>query len=210
MPFTLDEFIRARPYAFHLTARANEARIRRTRTLCPASDILIAAGQPELISVRRREIIVLPVNGELIHVRDQAPLHEGNIGFEGGWTMADLIRELNERVFFWPGSRDRAISYAHRHFARYQEESPLVLRVSMRSLLDVNPGQLPAFCKFNSGSPRCSSGRKSPRGPQTFTACSDAPFARGHVVEVTFARAITLPNNAEFANSYDGPWRNFF
>lgn len=210
MAFTIDEFVRARPYAFHLTARANKAPIRRTRMLHPASHFLAAGGQPGLVSVRRPSCIDLPINGEVVRVRDQAPLHEGNIAFEGGWQMADLIQELNERVFFWPGSKDQAIAYAHRHFARYGEERPVVLRASLEAILLANADHEPGFCRFNSGSPRCSSGRKSPRGPLTFVGCGDADFGRGQVVEVTFRGTVALPNGTEWADSYDGPWRALF
>jgi hypothetical protein len=210
MAFTIDQFIRARPYVFHLTARANKARIRRTGMIDPASHLLAASGQQALVTVRRRTCIDLPINGEVVQVRDQAPLHAGNIAFEGGWQMPDVIQELNERVFFWPGSKDRAIAYAHRHFARYGEERPVVLRASLETILLANANHEPGFCRFNSGSPRCSSGRKSPRGPSTFLRCADADFRCGQVVEVTFRGTIALPPETEWADSYDGPWQGLF
>lgn len=210
MPFTIGEFIRTRPYVFHLTARANQARIQRTRILHPASHLLAASGQMGLVSVRRRNFVELPINGEVVRIRDQAPLHEGNIAFEGGWVMTDVIQELNERVFFWPGRRDRAIPYAHRHFARYSDERPVVLRAPLKAILESNTDHEPAFCRFNSGSPRCSSGRKSPRGPSTFVDCSDADFRRGQVVEVTFRGTVVLPRRTEWADSYDATWQDLF
>lgn len=210
MAFTIDEFVGARPYVFHLTARANQGRIKRTRMLHPASSLLVAGDRMDLVSVRRRLSVELPIEGEVVQVRDQAPLHQGNIAFEGGWTLTDVIQELNERVFFWPGKKDRAIAYAHRHFARYSEERPVVLRASLASVLKTNTDHQPGFCRFNSGSPRCSSGRKSPRGPSTFVDCLNADFQRGQVVEVTFRGPVVLPVETEWANSYDGPWRRLF
>lgn len=210
MPFTIDEFVRAKPYVFHLTARANQARIQRTRVLHPASHLLAAAGQLGLTTVRRRNCIQVPIDGEFVQVRDQAPLHGGNIAFEGGWLLARFIQELNERVFFWPGSKDGPIAYGHRHFARYAEEHPVVMRTPLKRLLEVNVDHQPKFCRFNSGSPRCSSGRKSPRGPSTFVDCLNADFRRGQVVEVTFRGTVILPAQTEWADSYDGPWQDLF
>lgn len=210
MPFTIDQFISARPCLYHLTSRTNLARIQDTRLLHPASHILAAAGQGHLLAVRRRHHVEIQIDGEVLHVRDQAPLYEGNIGFDGGWTLARFIQDLNRRVFFWPGTEDRAIDYAHRHFARYANERPVVLRLFLQPVLLRNPGLVPMFCKYNSGSPRCSYGNKSPRGPNTFVTCADAEFGRGQVVEVTFPGSLSLPDGSEYADSYDGPWRELF
>ena len=206
MPFTIDHFIRARPSLYHLTSRSNLARIQRTKQLHPASHILTAGGQGHLLAVRRRQHTEVQIEGETVHVRDQAPFHQGNVAFDGGWTLADFIQDLNSHVFFWPGTADRAIDYAHRHFARYADEQPIVLRLRLAAVVRRNPGLEPLFCKFNSGSPRCSYGNKSPRGPDTFASCGNAQFSRGQVVEVTFRGALALPDECEYADSYNGPW----
>lgn len=210
MPFTIDQFIAARPYLYHLTSRLNRERIRRTKRLHPSSHILAVGGQECLLTVRRRQHVEVQIDGEPVQVRDQAPLHEGNIAFNGGWTFASFIQDLNSRVFFWPGTADRAIDYANRHFARYVDERPIVLRLPVSAVVRRNPGLEPMFCKFNSGSPRCSYGNKSPRGPHTFVSCSDAQFNRGQVVEVTFRGTLSLPDECQYADSYDGPWLPLF
>ena len=127
-------------------------------------------------------------------LRDQAPLREGNAALDGGWTFADLVEDLNGRVFFWPGTERRPIPDGQRHFERYADESIAVLMVDTTALFAANGGA--TFCRYNSGSPRWSGGRPSPRGPGTFVAAADAPFTAGQVVEVTFRNTVVLPNGA--------------
>src|SRR6185295_17449394 len=101
---------------------------------------------------------------------------------------ARLLKAINERVFFWPGTEFRPISYGIRHFERYRSERPVILRCKS-DLLFNTPGQEPEFCKYNSGSPRCSNGIGSPRGPDTFVPASRAMFSAAKAVEVTFAKS---------------------
>ena len=210
MAFTIAEFIEVRPVVYHLTARLNLPRIRRSRTLHSTAQTLTSIDRVDLLSMRRRRSMEFCVDDEWIQIRDQAPLHAGNIGFELGWCLEDFIEELNGRVFFWPGTHSGPIAYGMRHFDRYQHEEPVVLRVPLDLLLEENAGVDPGFCKFNSGSPRCSSGRRSPRGSRTFVTSSDAPFSRTQVVEVTFRDSVILPECVEFAGSYAGPWQRLF
>lgn len=207
MPFALDVFARSRPFLYHLTASRNLERIRRTRSLEPASVLMYLAGNPTATSRRRRDHIQLDVAGEIVHIRDQAPLHAGNVRLEGGWSFDDLVRALNERVFFWPGTERGPISYGVRHFKRYEAEQPLILRVQTEELLAENPDVAPLFCKYNSGSPRCSRGIGSPRGPRTFIAADVAPFHPAACVEVTFAGRVALPQQTFASSAPTGPWR---
>jgi hypothetical protein len=205
--FTIQQFVALRPYVYHLTARANRARIKRTDALDPAAAILKASGNAGMLSMRRATGLQAKINGDVIHVRDQHPLHAGNVAFQGKWTIDKLVEEINERVFFWPGSASWVVSYARRHFHRYAAEKPIVLRMQFASLLSANVGRDPLFCKYNSGSPRWVSGKASPRGPSTFEKCGKAPFLPSGVVEVTFRSSVRLPADVEVADSYDGLWR---
>lgn len=206
MPFTIEQFASVRPYVYHLTARQNLYRLRRTARLESATRLLTAAGNEGMLSQKRRQTVEVAVNGETIFVRDQAPLHAGNIRFEGGWDMQDLLSDLNSRVFFWPGSAQGPISYGLRHFQRYELEQPILLRVGFLSLIEANNGSQPMFCRFNSGSPRCSKGVGSSRGPNTFTAAHGADFTPGKVVEVTYLNEALLPADAQIADLPNGPW----
>lgn len=210
MPFTVEQFSRCRPFLYHLTADANLARIRRTKLLESAAALFHASGHTQHLTCKRRQSIVIPVGNDQVTIRDQAPLHQGNITFEDGWGFGDVIRCLNERVFFWPGKHDGPISYGCRHYERYVDERPVILRFRFADLLTVNPGIIPMFCRYNSGSPRCSKGRGSARGASTFVPCHEAGFTPSATVEVTFVESVRLPKGVEVGPSVSGPWRRTF
>jgi len=114
MPFTLDRFSKLRPCLFHLTATVNVSRIVRDGLLCPASATLKDGGRTELLRERRAEGVEICVGTETVHLRDQRPLHGGNMALQGGWSLEDVIQELNHRVFFWPGTLRASNSMARR------------------------------------------------------------------------------------------------
>jgi hypothetical protein len=165
------------------------------------------AARTDLLRRRRTRHEPVVVGGAEILVRDQAPLHKGNLQLLDGYSFEDFVESLNRRIFFWPGGPGGPISYGVRHFERYREESPVILRISFQSLLKANPSASPQYCKYNSGSPRCSDGNKSPRGPNTFLSIHDFSGTPSQVVEVTFDREIQLPKDSEFGANPKGPWR---
>lgn len=210
MAFTLQEFQAKRPYLYHLTDQRNTERIRRTRRLYSATYLLQEANARAVITERRPNSVAVMVNGEEIWIRDQRPLHAGNVGFQGGWTFKDLLKALNDKVFFWPGSTAGPISYGIRHFQRYASEEPALIRLSSSQVLTANTGATPLFCRYNSGSPRWSNGIASPRGPNTFVACTQATFSATSAVECVIRDQVILPACAEMASSFGGPWRRLF
>jgi hypothetical protein len=207
MGFTIDEFVRARPFLYHLTAAANLTHIRENRVIMPAAVLMKSAGRTDLLCRRRRGHESIEVNKRVIVLRDQAPLHRGNMGLPEGFAFEDFVKCLNSRVFFWPGTLAGPISYGIRHFERYRAEQPAICRVRIQSLLASNPGLQPLFCRYNSGSPRCSYGEKSPRGPNTFLEAAQFLGKSSQVVEVTFAKEILVPLDAEYGNDPHGPWK---
>ncbi len=210
MPFDSEVFAARRPYLFHLTARSNVARIRAARRLHSMVVLARKAGREDLLNVRRREHVQLSVQGKAVHIRDQAPLHENNMSLEDGWTFPQFVRDLNERVFFWPGGLSGPIAHGLRHFARYREERPVLLRIPTDGLFAANSAVRPLYCRYNSGSPRWSRGVASPRGPATFVPSNQATFSPSSVVEVAFMRGAVLPNGSEVGNGPSGPWRRLF
>lgn len=122
------------------------------------------SGRGDLLRVKRRDHELITIGDDVIRVRDQAPLHEGNAAFPVGYTFGDFIENLNSRVFFWPGNCDGPISYGIRHFERYRDERPVIIRASVESVMKANPDAEPQFCAYNSGSPRCSKGKKESPG----------------------------------------------
>jgi hypothetical protein len=207
VPFTAARFAKIRPYLFHLTDRDNLDAICSARVLRSAASLMRQAGDESFLRRKRRESLPIVIGGATIRIRDQQPLHSGNIRFDSEWTLERVIESLNERVFFWPGTGHGPISYGVRHFERYAHERPVILRVQTPSLFAENPDATPLYSCVNSGSPRCSKGLGSARGPRTFVACADAGFTPSKVVEVTFANEIALPAIIEIADSILGPWR---
>src|SRR6266536_6073616 len=127
------------------------------------------AGNRSGAHTRRKGHLSQQVNGTVVMIRDQDPLHRGNVRLKEGWDFADLVFYLNDHVYFWPGGIYGPIAYGHRHFARYHEEDAAILRVPTRLLFDENAPSLPLFSKYNSGAPRCVQGNGSPRGSDTFS-----------------------------------------
>lgn len=207
----VDSYTSARPYLFHLTHRDNLNHIRETARLFPASILMERANRSELIRSLRRGPRELSIDGRMITIRDQDRLHRGNTSIPNGYTFEDLIETLNGRVFFWPGFiGGRPISYGIRHFERYQNETPVIIRIRFEALLAANSGVAPRFCRYNSGSPRCSNGNRSPRGPNTFLLASDFHETPSKVVEVTFDQVIALPQDAQCGPTPKGPWRSLW
>lgn len=210
MPFTLQKFQSLRPYLFHLTDQRNIDRIRRTGQLVSATRLLRAAKEHAVISAKRPECMPVTVDGDEVWIRDQRPLHAGNVGFQDGWTFEDLLKSLNDKVFFWPGTGSGPISYGIRHYERYAADSPVLLRLRSSQVLTVNATATPLFCRYNSGSPRWTNGVASPRGPRTFVRCTEAEFSAAAVVEFVISDKVAIPSCAELASSFTGPWKPLF
>jgi hypothetical protein len=154
--------------------------------------------------------VALTVEGETVLLRDQAPLHAGNMQLDSGWSFARFVRHLNDRVFFWPGGEGGPISYGLRHFGRYESEVPVILRVPFASLVAANPQLELLFCRYNSGSPRWSRGVAAPRGATTFVPAANAVFGPANVVEVTALNGVHLPNDSAQGQHPQGPWTPLF
>lgn len=202
----LDRYVALRPVSYHTTSADNLPLVRATGALICAERLLahMPAGR---LSERRKHHWSGHLDERTVVVRDQEPLHAGSIAFEPGWDIARLVRRLNQLVYFWPGTARGPIDYGERHHARYRERERLVtLRVGTRALLDTNPSR-PLFSRYNSGAPRVTAGRKSPRGAATFLHAAAFPGRPSEVVELVFEERVALPMSAtEIAESLDGPW----
>lgn len=208
--FDIDRFAKLRPYLYHLTAAGNLAHIRASRSIAPAVDWMRRAGRIDLLRQRRKDQVTLQVNGQRILLRDQKPLARGNIEFALGYTYEELVESLSSRVSFWPGRVDGPNAYGVRHFERYENEHPVIIRARFCSLIAANQGVQTMFCRYNSGCPRCSNGFKSPRGSDTFVGAGDFTGTESKVVEVTFASEVSLPADAEYGSNPCGPWKALF
>lgn len=194
MPFSLDTFAKLRPVLWHLTYEDNLPAIQASGRLLSAERLRVQAGAAAHEG-KRAEAQHLVLNGRPVILRDQQPLHSGNIAFEDGATFEDVLYLLNAHVFFWPGDEAKPVPAGRRHFKRYESEGGLVLKMSTAEVLGLNAA--PLFCPFNSGAPRMSGGRKSPRGPSTFLPPCDFTGTSGEVVECVFQGQASLPDTYE-------------
>jgi hypothetical protein len=211
MPFSLESFVKLRPFLYHLTSADNLDLTRSMRRLKPAAEFIKASGSDDLLRRRREGSCFLLPGSVGARLQSQSPLRVGNITFSSAWTLGDLIECLNGLVFFWPGTQAGPSRYGTNHFASSSwDEKPVALRVDTAKLFESNPGNDPLFCRFNSGSPRCVNGRKSPRGPNTFMPAEAFLGARSEVVEVAFRRSVHLPDATALKRSHSDLWEPFF
>ena len=203
IPMDMHRFCETRPCLYHLTATSNIDSIFAIREIVSAASILRGAGMEAHLRTKRAVHLPVEVNGRSILLRDQRPFHCGNCRFEGGWDCGDVLTALNERVFFWPGDLDGPIDYGVRHFERYAGEACSVLVVPTAELLASNADRTPQVCRYNSGSPRCTGGRGSPRGPQTFVQAESFAGTPGTVREVTFTERVILPKSTRVTDLRD-------
>jgi hypothetical protein len=203
----LTDFVRVRPYLYHLTNVDNLRSIRRDRTLYPAGQLFARAGQQELLRQHRPEAVIISVDGESIHVRDQAPLKQSNLTLSENWTLQDVVELLNGRVFFWPGRERGPILSGVRHYERYAGDPIGILRAPSIALISANAASEPQFCKWNSGAPRWSQGRRPVRDRDTFLGSTSAPYAATNVIELTYVSPVLLPEGTVVGPTPLGPWR---
>jgi hypothetical protein len=204
MPFSLQAFADTRPYLYHLTSVENLLGIKSCRTLKSAATLVREKDQLDLTQ-RRVNPISLSSSVTSSWLQTQRPLHFGNILFEGGWQMKDLLTRINSLVFFWPGTSEGPIPHGRRHFRGNDWPTACgAVRVRTQTLFDSLGGSEPLFCTYNSGSPRCSGGKKSPRGPNTFLSALRFDRAPSKVVEVVFDTNVALPSCTEIAVNQDG------
>ena len=194
MSFTVSEYSKLRPFLYHVTARENLSRLRRTRLLAPAAELIRAAGRPELLRTRRAESVTVFIDGEAVVLKDQRPLIEANVEPTDGWEFGDLVEFLNEHVFFWPGDAIGPILSGQRLLAHYAADLPAILRVSVADLMAANRALPPLFSPYNTGAPRMQRGKPVRRGPDIFRVAHEARRRRFEVVEVAFRGTLTLPD----------------
>lgn len=212
MAFSLEDFARTRPYLYHLTGRSNLSGIAASRHLYSAAALLRSAGMVDGIGRRRLTMQPIRVRGGVVLLRDQAPLIGANVAFPPRWALHRLVEELNGRVFFWPGWAHGPIRHGLNHFERCQQSGQelAIIRAPFASMRKHARQFRPEFCKYNSGSPRCVNGDRSPRGPDTFAPERAFAHAPGDVVEVTFHDAVALPPDAQVSERSGGPWQPLF
>jgi hypothetical protein len=206
----LTKYQKAWPVLFHVTPVTNLDRLRATHRLESAAALLEGSEHQAILSHRRLADVTFYFDGFEVTLRSQSPLHESDIELTGGWSFADYLRELNSRVFFWPGTWAGPNPYGCRHRASRVNQGATLLKMSLQDLLSTNSGLAPHLSRFNTGAARQYFGRRSPRGPETFIAASDWRYAPSRVAEVSFVGAVNLPDTVEFQAPGATSWTALF
>lgn len=204
----LDRLLKLRPFAYHTCGTLNFESIRRSRALRSAQDLLIGSEHEHLLTMRRKQSVLVALPGGSVEIRDNAPLRLGSLELEPDVTIEAFLRELNSRVFLWPGSEHGLIRTGGSHFEHYSGIGKVhVIRVPLQHLLQANPGRALAVTYCNSGSARHHGGRKVVRGPGTFHPIGRAPRPAAEIRELTFVGSVRLPEGTAFSSSPSGPWQ---
>ena len=152
------------------------------------------------------------IGHDQVVLTDQRPLTVGNCDFQDEWEVGDLVESVNRRVFFWRGDHNGLLSKDRGHFATYSKRGNelVFLRILFKDAVAMTENSVPEYCRFNSGGPRCSGGKKSPRGPKTFVEADHADFTLGRIREVVFRDVFHLPKSTEICHgSWEGAWQLF-
>ncbi len=198
MALDIEKFVRLRPLLTHVTSRRNAALIERQGRLVPAATILREAGMGASVRTRRPEAVVIGAGRNRVYVRDQAPLHPGNVRLAGKWAFADLVEELNEHVFFWPAGRRGPNTYGKRLEDKYAGQDQVVMCFGSENLIRLNLARL-RVCACNSGAPRCNPHvGKAERGPATLAKPAAYLGTPGTVIEVAFRGEVKIADSLEW------------
>jgi len=195
-----------RPFLYHTTAaKHNVPNIKIERALHSTQVLL----QRHTLQ-KRSEPTEISRNGRITTIGDQGPLNWKNVEFTGGWCFQDMLQALNERVFFWAGTHRGPVRYGVNFMkAKAHGGEETTLRVSFDAFCARNANLAPYFCKFNSGAPRWSGGRKSPRGPDTFLTAEKWSVRPSKVAEVSFIGSVWLPDDTQIlrgGNRWQSLW----
>lgn len=202
------KFISLRPYLYHLTDERNIENIIRSRSLLSTQRIVESSNiedKANFLRNKRQDHEVVSLDGLEYRIRDQRPISLLALSkcLTNNWETGDFIGHLNIRVFFWC-----TIDRLSRHFTRYEQENPTIIRCQTADVLELN-GERVEYCRINSGATRPNSylGGIAPyRGPDTFLRSDLSPLTPGTVAEVTVLDCCVLPEVCFSSKSPEGPW----
>lgn len=205
----INNFIKKRPYLFHLTSKDNIKNIISTKKLYSTKCIVETTECPEpnkILKEKRMEHKIIKHNDITYMLRDQKPISEKLLKgcLEEGMTFEQYYEMLNERVFWWP-----TIDRLTRHYSRYESEKPKIIRVSTESVYKLNKSKI-EFSHLNSGALRANpylKGKSPKRGYNTFVIPSKFNYSTSKVAEVTFLWDCLLPDEIYISNSPNGNWK---
>ncbi len=206
----IDNFIRHRPDLYHLTSKDNITNILLTGELYSTKRIVELTNPlmpDKILKSKRLKHQRISHNGITFDLRDQKPISEKLLKgcLTNGMTCEQYYIYLNERIFFWPN-----LIRLKRHFKRYRDEQPQIIRVDTSEIIALNPQV--KFSRLNSGALRANfhlGGKAPKRGNDTFTNADGFQYGVGDVAEVTFENQCILPKTIYISNHPMGRWTKY-
>jgi hypothetical protein len=203
----INKFIEKHPFVYHLTNKNNLQQIINCGSLFSTNYLIDKSKKAEYLPIKRQKRpkhYELEIDGVIYFIRDQQPISEKALSkcLTHNWICADFYEHLNNRVFMWPN-----LDRLWRHFNRYKNENPIILRFDTFSILQKNKNA--KFCRLNSGATRANSflgGKPPARGIDTFQSAEEYTFSISSVAEVTFENECIMPEIFYYSNSPDGIW----
>jgi hypothetical protein len=213
MAFSREQFVRLRPYLYHLTNPTNLPMLRRERSLRSAAWWAGAAHRfapqledPEafLAAPRLRPVTLRVGRGRRVTLNDQFPMRSRRSFASLRGTYEDYLRCLNALVFWWPGDGERLKSKGSlaETFALRNARAGWLRIPTADAWGEAAPVR---FCRYNSGAPQARDGVE--RGPHIFVTCDEPGLTVGGVAEVVFEHGLALPATAEWRDPGGQKWR---
>ena len=206
----LESFFGKSEFLYHLTDRRNCDIIIKSGILMSTVELVNASNlsdneKSKLLRARRPSHVEIKIDNKSYYLRDQRPISVKNLEkcLTNNWTVSDFLFHLNRRVFFWPN-----LNRLERHYNRYVNENPVIIRVETRNMIELNPHA--EYCRLNSGATRSSShwnGGPPPRGAETFLHSDEYHLPPASIAEVTFLNNCKLPNIISVADTPNGVWQ---
>ena len=172
---------------FHLTHPDNLCNIRQCGQLFSAAELLKQHGKKCLREKRNTCCELSPG----IVLNDQKPLQAGHVELSGFNEWGDFVEFLNRHVFFWTNNKSK--NGFEKKYNNY-----ILLTCDLPDLKETTSPKNILFSQYNSGAPRTSKGKKSPRSPDMFKC-----FQGTRAVEIVFKDSVYLPKTTLYSKP---PW----
>lgn len=205
----IEKFIERCPFLYHLTSKQNAKSIIEGKVLYSANTLIDMSKNKtdkEVKTHKRFKHYLLNIDDNEILLRDQRPISEKALAkcLTDGWSVADFLFHLNNRVFMWPN-----LDRLSRHFKRYENEEPIIFRFPSKEMLLANPHV--KFARLNTGATRPNSylgGVAPERGSKTFLAAMDYALNVNTVAEVTFEKSCIISSEYGIDKHPEGGFKN--
>lgn len=165
---------------------------------------------PSLFTAPQNQRYSTRIEGQRILIRNQLPLDPYSIDLGATVTLAEYVAYLNSFVYFWPGTALGPRENGVRMFERTNGAVSVVIRVSTRSLIDVNRDSLTYVATCNTGAAWTEQGKRSRRGPEVFQSIERFSEQPASIHEICFAGEVRLPEDVEYGTNPEGRWSPFF